>query len=309
MNSTTVRPSGHANYFVNSRNAIVVAIIALGTLLVALLLPDRLFSEDSLFFLVVAASLSVAICGALAISQARSRNTNGPFFLPTLVIWIFVMISDVIFVHQGTTAGAIAGAFGAGVYQEVGSWILAMAILLFITCRNPRYLFEMLSGQFKWVTLFALLVLASTPISVSPLHSLAWTFKLVLVVLLAGAVASCLESLEDIISLFQVLLVGTLAVTFIRFVTPFMGPGPAFKSGRLEEVANLSGSAGLLVMLVLINLKFKKSPWLLLVGAFGLVAMILSGGKGGILGSVISVVAFFALIKGVRYAVAALLML
>ena len=309
MNPTTTQSSGLTNYFVNSRYAIVVGAIALGTSFVFLLLPDRLFSEDSLVFLVVAASFLVAICGALAISQTASGNANGLFFLPALVIWVFVMISDVIFHHQGTTAGAITGAFGAGVYQQVGSWILAMLVLLFITSRNPKYLFKMFSGQFKWVTLFALLVLASTPISVSPLHSLAWTFKLVLIVLLAGAVASCLQRREDIITLFQALLVGTLAVTFIRFVTPFMEAGPAFKSGRLEEVANLSGTAGLLVMLVLINLKFNKSPWLLLVGAFGLVAMILSGGKGGILGSVISVVAFFVLIRGIRYAVGAILAL
>jgi O-antigen ligase len=299
----------HTGHFVKPRNALIVGAIALVTLGVAILIPSQLLSADSLVFFVVAACFSGAIGSALAISRARPLFPDRTFLLPALIIWVFVMISEGIFVHLGTTSAAVAGDFGAGAYQQAASWILAMLALLFITSRNPHYLLELFSGQFKWISFYALIALGSVAISVSPLYSLAWAFKLVLIVLLSRAIASSLKRIEDVILLLQVLLAGTLGVTAMRFLTPFMEPGPAFKGGRLELVAGLSGTAGLLVILAMINLKFKKNPWLVLIAVFGVVAMILAGGKAGIAASVLAVVAFFLLTQRLRYAVIALIVL
>jgi O-Antigen ligase len=301
--------SVQTNRFVVSRNAIVIAIIALLTFLFALFIPAGLISTDTLTFVVVAACFSLAVCGALGGSQARWADPKRAFFSVTLLIWVFLMISEDIFVHLGTASSAAAGAFGAGAYQQVAAWVLSFLVLIFMTIRHPGYVKGLLSGQFKWISLFALVALISVPISVSPSYSLAWVFKMVLVIFLLRALESCLERREDAIRTFQFLLAGILAVAVGRFVAPFLAPGEAFRQGRLELIAGASGYGGLLLVLVLINWKFKKSPWLIAAAIFGVVMMLLAGGKAGILASVLAVIVFFLTIKGARQALAALLVL
>lgn len=219
------------------------------------------------------------------------------------------MISEGLFLHFGTTASAAAGDFGGGVYQQIAIWILLFSAMVALTLKSPGYLSQLFAGQFKWVSIFLVVALASVPISESPRYSLGWAFKLSLVVLLLRALDSCLDRHEDVIRLFQVLLVGTLVAVIFKFVAPFLEPGSAFNGGRLEVIAGLSGYGGILLVLVFINFKLTKNPWLFAVAAFAVVMMLSAGGKAGILGSVLAVVAFFLFIKRVRYALVATLTL
>jgi O-antigen ligase len=219
------------------------------------------------------------------------------------------MLSEGIFVHYGTTAGAASGQFGAGVYQQVAAWALSLVALLLITPRYPRFVSGFFSGQFKWISFFALLALLSVPISVSPKYSFAWSLKLILVVLLLRAVESCLDDHNDVIKVFQILLLGILGLAISRFAALFLESGPAFRGGRLEMIAGSSGYGGLLLALVLINWRFRKNPWLLIIATFGLLMMLLAGGKAAILATVVAVVVFFLSINRARYALAAVLFL
>jgi O-antigen ligase len=289
--------------------ALLIGLVALGTLLITALLPTAALSTDALVFAAVAGCFSIAVCGTLGISQAASSSFDTSYFSVALIIWLFLMLSEGLFVHLGTTSSAAAGSFGAGAYQQVAAWVLSFVAFLLITSKYPGFIFKLFSGQFKWISLFALAALISVPISTSPLYSLAWTFKLILVVLLLRALASCLKRNEDVVRLFQTLLLGMLGVSISKFVTPFLEPGLAFRGGRLEMIAGMSGYAGLLLMLVLINLRFNKTPWLFVIAAFALVMMMLTGGKAGILGTIVALAIYFLVLKKIRHAVGAVLSL
>jgi O-antigen ligase len=291
------------------RNVGLVGLVAIVTLVFVALIPAALVSEDALTFIVVAAGFAVAVAATLGISQANGFRSDRVFFAVILTIWLFLLISEGVFVHLGSTSSAEAGGFGAGAYQQLAAWLLSFAALLLITLKHPRYMFEMFSGSYKWLSLFVVVTLISVPISVAPKYSLAWVFKLMLVVLLLRAIGSSIKSREDVVRVFQVLLIGITGVAVCRFATPFFQPGPVFKSGRMESIASLSGYGGVLLVLVLMNWRFKKNPLLFAIAAFSVVMMALAGGKAGILASVVALIVFFLSVKGARQALAALLVL
>lgn len=292
----SVQPSGDLRRI---GNLVAIGTATLAAFVMLRFVPDGFLTADTLVFLAVAAGFALTVCGTLAISRVEWTDSRRTFFSLSLVIWMFVMISEAIFVHLGNTESAAAGDFAAGVYQQVAAWGLAFMALLFITIKHPSYLTTAFSGQFKWISLFALVALLSVAVSASPMYSLAWGVKLVLIVMLLAGLASCLKDQDDLARFFQALLLGTLGVAVARFLTPFILPGPAFRGGRMEMIAGSSGTAGLLLMLAIVNLKFKKSPWYLLIAGFSVVMMMLAGGKAGMLGSFLSVIVFFVALRKV----------
>jgi O-antigen ligase len=287
----------------------LIGVVGIVTLLFIAIIPAALMSEDALTFIVVAAGFALAVSGTLGISQAKGFRSDRVFFAVILTIWIFLLLSEGIFVHIGSTSSAEAGGFGAGAYQQLAAWLLSFVALMLITLQHPRYVSQLFTGPFKWLSLFVLVTLISVPISVAPKYSLAWSLKLILVVLLLKAISSCLQSREDVIRVLRALLVGLLGVAVCRFATPFLQPGPAFKGGRLEMIASLSGYGGILLVLVMLNWKFKRNPLLFVVAVFAVVMMLLAGGKAGLLASVVALIVFFLSINRARHALAALLVL
>jgi O-Antigen ligase len=274
-----------------------ICAIGLATCLLLAFTPASLISGDTVTFLVIAACASVTVCAVLASSSLRSTRVQQALLPTILALDGILIVSEGLFQHLGSTSSAEASSFGSGVYQQVGLWLLCAALLVVVALKTPTYFSGLLSGDRKWMTFFALLAIVSAPLSVSPTYSLAWTFKLSLVVLLASALSNSISDSQDIFKVFRVLLVAAFLVTLCRFVTPFFMPGPAFKGGRLELIAGLSGYGGLLVILVSIDWITRKSLPALLIGTFAIAMMFLTGGKAGILASVVGVVIFFLSIK------------
>ena len=272
---------------------------------------ELLWNDSTL--LVAAGILSVALFIALSRARAQGIDARRTFLNSVMTLLWFVLISELVFVHSlNSTASASKGSFGIEAFQEVAAWLLAGFVLLLLTFARPQYLRDMFSGPYKWVTFFALLAVASIPLSPSPMYSLAWAFKLVLTVLLLRAFLTSMEGNEDLLSLFYTLLLGVSVIIVLRLVLAMNAPEPFFHGGRLNDYASPTGLSTLAAVLSLLSMTIfaiRRRGWLLFPLAFGLIVILLSGGKTGMVAGVLSAMLFLALQKQVRYALGLLVIL
>ena len=166
----------------------VVCGIALVTTGVLTFASGNLISWDLFTFLLASAAFAGLLFVAQPISKSMVVSGKKAFLSSALVILLFVMTSEGIFVHAGSTAGAAGGHFDPTAYFEAFSWILAFAALAFITYFRPAYLLRLFSGAMKWPTIFAIIAVLSCPLSPSPAYSLAIAFKLCVIVLTINAI-------------------------------------------------------------------------------------------------------------------------
>jgi len=265
---------------------------------------DLLWNDSTL--LVAAAILSVALFVVLSRARAQGIDARKTFLMSVMTLLWFVLISEQVFVHHfNSAASASKGSFGVEAFQQGAAWVLAGFVLLLVSFSRTQYLRAMFSGPYKWVSFFALLAVASVPLSPSPKYSLAWAFKLVLTVLLLRACGSSMERSEDVISFLYTFLAGFSAVVLLRLAETFAGPESIFQGGRLNEIASptgLSTIAGILLLLAMTLFAVRRRGWLLFLAGFGILVTILAGGKTGIVAGVFSTILFFVLQKRVRYA-------
>jgi O-antigen ligase len=282
------------------RRVLLVCLIGLTASLALAFAPEGVISWELLIFL-FASTIFVMLLG-----WERARSYAKSFLGSALIIWLFLMVTEGIFVHLVTTNSAAGGRFDSGVYEEFAAWVLSFLALTFISLSRPAYIRQLFAGPFKWAPIFGAIALLSSPLSPVPSYSLALAFKLCVIILALCAILQTIENDQDVLSFFSALMVGTLIVTIARLILPFVEPGSAFEDGRLNMVAGLSGTAGILLILGLMFFMLKRNPWFLSICGLSLVAMALAGGKGGIAASIISITFFFALLKKARHAVVVL---
>jgi O-antigen ligase len=280
-------------------------------LVFALLFAGSSILWDDSTLLIASAGLSVALFSVLSRARAQGIDSRKCFLMSTMTLLWFVVMSEQVFVHYGnTTASASQGNFGVEAYQQVAAWGLASLVLLMLTFTRPQYLRRMFSGSYKWVSFFALLAVASVPLSPSPTYSFAWALKLVLTVLLLQACASSMEGDEDLVSFYYLFLAAFFGIVFLRLAHGLAAPEPLFQDGRLNKYASppgLSTIAGIVVLLSFTLMAVRRRGWLWLLAAFGMLVTLIAGGKAGIVAGVVSAIMFFALQKRVRLALGFLL--
>jgi O-antigen ligase len=254
-------------------------------------------SWDLVLFLLASTIFGAALVLARPFSGAVTIADRKAFLASALVVWIFLMSSEGVFAHAGSTDNATSGNFAAGAYYEAASWILSLAALVIISCSRPEYLKRLFTGPLKWASIFAVIAVLSCPLSPGPAYSLAQAFKLGVVVLALFAINGVMNGEATILTVLAALFTGTFLVTMAGFIAPFVGPGQVFNGTRFGAVIGLSGTAGILLLLSLLFWLLKRNPWFLLAAAFSIVLMIMAGGKGGIVASVLSLMMFFFLLK------------
>ena len=265
---------------------------------------ELLWNDSTL--LVATGILSVALFIALSRARAQGIDARRTFLNSVMTLLWFVLISELVSRSQCQLhLRRVQGQFRRR--SVPGSRRLAACRFCsapFDDC-SPAIFAPNVCGFLQWVTLFTLLAVASIPLSPSPSYSLAWAFKLVLTVLLLRAFLSSMESNEDVLTLFYTLLFGMVIIIVLRLVLAMNAPEPFFQGGRLNDYASPTGLSTLAAVLSLLSmtlLAIRRRGWLLFPLAFGLIVILLSGGKTGIVAGVLSALLFFALQKQVRNA-------
>jgi O-antigen ligase len=262
-------------------------------------------SWNFFFFLAVCAIFVTLLCVARPLSGKAHAGERESVLLGYLVIWVFLMVSEAIFIHNQTTQSAAKGNVGGSALYQAVSWILSLCALAFISCFRPGYLRRLFAGPLKWASIFAIVAMLSSLLSPKPLYSAALAFKLCVIVLTLNAMAEAIEDESGIYRLFTGLFWGTLIVVSADVLAPLLGPGAVFTpDGRFGAMIGLSGACGMLLLLSLLFLWLKKNPVFLLCAVYAVVVMMLAGTKAGIVASFVSLMMFFLFLKRPAQAIA-----
>jgi O-antigen ligase len=215
-----------------------------------------------------------------------------------LVVWWALLVSEEVFWRTTPEARSFAGHFSEAAYGEAAFW--GVAFLALLLASKPEHFRGALSGGNKWLSLFALVCIISAPFSPTPLYSMAWAFKLFLVLLVLLLLSAVIRQPGDIEAFLWSNLWGFAVLSVAPVVRAFLNPSGAFEEGRLwGSPTGLSASAGTLLLIGLTLNYLRKRTWLVGFAIVGATVMIMAGGKAGIAAGVASLAIFFAVQKRV----------
>lgn len=218
------------------------------------------------------------------------------------VIWWLVLVSGCIFYRSGdlyANADAFEGKFPAAVYSEILAWMFYLGAVFVLWVPVRQYLGRYFTGDFKWLTIFAFVCVASCAYAPRSLYGLAWAFKLSVVVLLLVLCSTQIRDLQDTVSFLRFTFWAYAVVAFLPVVLGFLSGSPFDDEGRMSPIVNadaLSADAAAVSVLALTLFSRIKGEGLrtsaMLVGTAAFVVAILAGGKAGIIGGVFAGVLF-----------------
>jgi O-antigen ligase len=258
-------------------------------------------------------SLRVMGVGIILLFLFLSASRSTVRLRPAFVIWWLVLVSECIFYREGdnyANAAAFEGNFPAAAYSEVVGWVLCLMALLVCWERVHRYSDRLFTGDYKWLTLFAMVCVGSCIYTPRPLFGLAWAFKLSLVVLLLMQCSIQIHDFRDTVSFLRFTFWAYTLIVCLPVVLSIVTGSLFDDEGRMSTIVSpnaLSPNAGVVLLLALTLFSKRKSEgmrkWTLLLGAVACVIMILAGSKTGILGGILSGTLFYLLRRHVRSAV------
>src|SRR5215470_14082464 len=254
-------------------------------------------SWNFFFFLLSCAVFLVLLCVARPLSGKALAGDRQSVLCGTLVIWLFLMVSEPLFTHNQTTQSAAKGNVGNNAVYQATSWILCFCALAFISWFRPGHLRRLFAGPMKWASMFAVVTVLSSPLSRQPLYSAALAFKMCVIVVTLCAIGGAMTDTAGVRLLFRTLFWGMLISVSLEFTAPFFRSAPVFQGDRLGFMIGLSGTCGLLLLLSILFLCLTKSSWFLACGLYSFVVMMLAATKGGIVASFVSLMMFFLMLK------------
>ena len=271
-------------------------------------LPESLISWDVIPVAAVIFSLMVSLYWALGAATASNDSTRISFRC-ALVIWMFLLVSEELFSRSsGDLQSLLQEQFSVAAYGELSLWIVAFLVLLIVFLRSPRYLLHMFSARYQWVSVLSVLFVLSTAQSPRPLYSIAWAFKLCLVVLLLAMCSASIRDSRDLMAFLRATLWACLFYLVIEVYRGFADPSSAFEGGRFGQSSNsLSVIAGTVLILSLALGPVIGSVWSVIFSIFASTIMILAGGKAGIVGGALAATLFYLTKKKVVSAVTLLI--
>jgi O-antigen ligase len=281
-------------------NGLLMAILSTLAFMLFALAPAALMSTDLFTIIGCGVFLLVLLYIVWAGQRGQALDSARRYLRFALVVWWSLLVSEVLFVRQGTDEAALAGNFAPSAYYEAILWGGLFLALLVILIRGFEHLRGSSAGPNKWLSLFALVALFSVSFSPKPLYSLAWAFKLLLVVLVLLICSNTICDLNDMESFFWSTFWGFVVLIMLPVARAFANPATAFEGGRLTDSASptgLAASAGTLLLLALTLNSARKKPWLVGFAIVGATVMLLTGGKAGIISGIASVILFFAVQK------------
>jgi hypothetical protein len=275
-----------------SRAILWMAGLATATL-AAFALFYPLSSDQSISILVVGFLFFVLMWFAVSRARSVSQRTRNLVF----ALWWVLLGSEAIFSY--VTEDAEGKGFASGAYSEAMMWVFVGLVLLLYTYRHNQYLRTLFTGSYKWVSWFGIVCLLSCAYAEDRIFSLAWIVKLFLAIALLAACnfeSKDSEDLRTFLKVSQWALLFMISTPFLRLIA---NPG-TLAAGRLYDVTTaptvLSVDAGLLILFAFTLSQPGKSHLSRNILIFlGMIAMLLGGGKAGILGCIFGALIFFML--------------
>ncbi|MGH9432798.1 MAG: O-antigen ligase family protein [Terriglobia bacterium] len=270
-------------------------------------LPDVALGWDALPLM----GVGILLFAVLLVGLGSSRTRAASAWRIGLVLWWFLLCSQEFFARFTSQEATALGHYAPAAYEEAIFWILILVALSIATLGSPGYLGSIVSGRYGWLTLYVILCAASTVLSVNHLFSLAWAFKLGLVVLVIQLLSSQMHSYDDLRSLLRVTLWAFAFLAIVPTLQSFLNPAQAFgEGGRLGGLLapdEQSALSGVLILLLLALYSESRLRWPVLLGGIGVATMVMSGGKTGIVAAMFSGTAFYLLQKKFRPAIGLLI--
>ena len=272
--------------------------------------PVSILSADAVPVVVVAAVFAFLLAVALGSAVTRNQPARVVVYRLTLLIWWVILVCETVFDRVGDSTQSYESHFSVQAYGEGIVWVLAFGVLAILSLQQPNYLRHLFSGSYKWITLFALICLASVSYSAGKTYAGAWAFKLLLVILLLQFGASMLGGLSDIVTFLKVTLWAFFFLTLVPAIEALANFSTAFEGvgGRLNVNPDaLSLTSASLLLLSVILYSIEKQKVFIFTGFLGSAVMLLSLGKTAIVAGVFSVMLFLLLQKQVARTAAVLL--
>jgi hypothetical protein len=279
--------------------AVVIA-LALGTVILFTVAKEFLADPSTATVIVAAFVFFAMLVFAVGYGRAQHRPAKWLAF----ILWWGLLVSEEVFSYRSDISSVVGANFASQAYDQAVLWVIALIALLVFVFKYPTSLRGMFQGDYKWVSWITLFSVLSCAYSPNPAFSLAWAFKLTLVVVVIHICAQQIDDVEDLKSFINVTIWGFVFLTVLPTLRSIFVPDPTgeYGSGALEQrfreaPTEISGIAGLLAILCLMVYWKGKPKWAIWVAAAGLFVMVMAGGKTGILAGLISGVLFYGLQK------------
>jgi O-antigen ligase len=297
------RPAFRQSWF-NWRTAAIVAAICLASAFFFEVIADLLVSAEVVTVIVVAAIFFVLLGFCAFRSRALAERPKWFIFS----VWGLLLASEEIFSYINDATSTYESQFAYAAYAQAAIWMLAAIALLIFLQGNPGALKGLFTGNYKWSALFALVALFSVAYAPQVAFSLAWAFKLCLIVVVLQVISKQLLNLDDISAFFLASIVAYVFLVGAPSIRSLM-PDPTsdygsneFETRMREGPTGLSAAAGTFALLALTLYtpdKNTKKRGLLVLAIVGLAVMIIAGGKAAIVAGVFSGLLFYGLQKRV----------
>jgi hypothetical protein len=285
----------------NWRTVAIVGALCMLTAFLFEMIASELVTQEVITVIGVGAIFFVVLGFCAARSRALAERPKWFIF----AVWGLLLASEEIFSYINDATSTYESQFAFAAYAQAAIWMLAAAALLVFLLGNPGSLRGLFSGQYKWVSIYSVVALLSVAYAPQLSFSLAWAFKLCLIVLVLQAISKQLFDLDDVAAF----LLATIAAYVFLVGAPSirsMMPDPTgtygqneFETRMREGPTGLSAAAGTFALLALTVYTPGKRKALLVLSVIGLAVMIIAGGKAAIAAGILSGLLFFGLQKRV----------
>lgn len=224
---------------------------------------------------------------------------------PGFVIWGLMVVSECIFFREGdqnSVSRSFQGSFPTAAYGEVIMWGMSLVAVLVCSRRIRGYLAKLFAGDCKWLSLFALVSIASFIYAPRPLLALVWGFKLSLVALLLVVCGLEIRDFPNVVTFLRFTFWAYVIVVLQPVIVAVMSGEMFDEEGRMSTIVSpnaLSPNAGALLLMALTLYSLRKGEGLrksaILMGFLACPIMILAGSKTGILAGILAGCLFYLL--------------
>jgi O-antigen ligase len=276
---------------VNGRIVGVAGILGLAGTVAVWVATSLLRNGDLLMFAIVSVSIVLVIVLA---TVGVAHHAEVVVWRTGLILWTYLLASQQFFLRQFTSAeAALTSGYDSAAYGEAGTWLVVALVMFVLAMRYPEPFRQIWSGNFRFILVFVMLCCISSLYSPLRMLALAWSFKLVLVVL---ALKMCSIGMNDDAGVRSFLLAtfcGFALLTLLPVVNGVVtGVEPFLPDGRLnyfDHPVHGSQWAGLSLLLALIVFANRAKIAIAWVGIAGAI-MLASGGKAGIMAALVGTV-------------------